>query len=102
MALIKCEECGKEISDTAKSCPNCGFVLSKKKQNNNDGGEVSSSAKWISLFIPIIGFVLYIINIGSNRKLARVCIVHSFLGVVCYFALWALIMIIKVIINGRA
>lgn len=24
MALVKCAECGKEISDTAKACPNCG------------------------------------------------------------------------------
>ena len=24
MALIKCYECSKEISDTAKSCPHCG------------------------------------------------------------------------------
>ena len=28
MALIKCEECGKEISDKAKSCPNCGCPIS--------------------------------------------------------------------------
>ena len=27
MALIKCPECGKEISDTAKSCPNCGYMI---------------------------------------------------------------------------
>ena len=25
MALIKCSECGKEISDKAKLCPHCGF-----------------------------------------------------------------------------
>ena len=25
MALIKCNECGKEISDTAKACPHCGY-----------------------------------------------------------------------------
>lgn len=25
MALIKCHECGKEISTSAKSCPSCGF-----------------------------------------------------------------------------
>jgi hypothetical protein len=24
MALIKCKECGNEISDTARSCPRCG------------------------------------------------------------------------------
>ena len=27
MALIKCPECGKEISDAAESCPNCGYPI---------------------------------------------------------------------------
>lgn len=27
MALIKCPECGKDVSDTAKSCIHCGYVL---------------------------------------------------------------------------
>ncbi|MBE6244151.1 MAG: zinc-ribbon domain-containing protein [Bacteroidales bacterium] len=27
MALIKCKECGKEISDLAASCPHCGAPL---------------------------------------------------------------------------
>lgn len=27
MALIKCPECGKEISNNAKTCPNCGHRL---------------------------------------------------------------------------
>ena len=31
MALIKCSECGKEISDKAKMCVNCGA----KAKNNN-------------------------------------------------------------------
>lgn len=30
MALINCLECGKEISDKAASCPNCGAVVKKK------------------------------------------------------------------------
>lgn len=25
MALIKCAECGKEVSETARQCPNCGY-----------------------------------------------------------------------------
>lgn len=29
MALIKCKECGKEISDNAKQCPHCGVELKK-------------------------------------------------------------------------
>lgn len=36
MALITCPECGKEISDKAKVCPNCGAPTPsaiKKKEN---------------------------------------------------------------------
>ena len=32
MALIKCPECGKEISDKAKKCPNCACSLKKNKK----------------------------------------------------------------------
>lgn len=31
MALIKCPECGRDVSDMAKSCPNCGYVLPNKR-----------------------------------------------------------------------
>ena len=27
MAMIKCPECGKEVSDKAKTCPNCGCPI---------------------------------------------------------------------------
>ena len=27
MALILCEECGKEVSDKAAACPNCGAPI---------------------------------------------------------------------------
>lgn len=36
MALIKCQECGKEISDKAKACPFCGCPL----ENMTIGGTV--------------------------------------------------------------
>lgn len=47
MALIKCPECGKEISDQATSCPNCGYPINNTKkemaenpQSNSDDAEV--------------------------------------------------------------
>ncbi|MBS5080492.1 MAG: zinc-ribbon domain-containing protein [Clostridiales bacterium] len=30
MAIIKCPECAKEISDKAKSCPQCGCPINEK------------------------------------------------------------------------
>lgn len=34
MALINCPECGKQISDKALSCPNCGFPIQTNSQEN--------------------------------------------------------------------
>ena len=33
MALVKCVECGKEVSDKANACPNCGCPLSAMSTN---------------------------------------------------------------------
>lgn len=30
MALITCKECGKQVSDSAKTCPGCGAAVPKK------------------------------------------------------------------------
>ena len=27
MALIKCPECGRDVSDSAITCPNCGRII---------------------------------------------------------------------------
>lgn len=32
MALIKCKECGKEFSDMADACPNCGYNPTRAKE----------------------------------------------------------------------
>ena len=36
MALIKCPECGRDVSDSAITCPNCGYPL---KQNQEEEKE---------------------------------------------------------------
>lgn len=33
LALIKCPECNKEVSDKAVSCPNCGFPISSTQNS---------------------------------------------------------------------
>ena len=35
MALIKCEECGNEISENAKICPNCGAKNKIREKKDN-------------------------------------------------------------------
>ncbi len=35
MALITCPECGKEVSDQAEACPNCGYPIAKKYEKKD-------------------------------------------------------------------
>ena len=50
MGLIKCPECGNEISDKAQSCPKCGYPLSEQKKDMIEGKSVSSQAKRTWMF----------------------------------------------------
>jgi predicted nucleic acid-binding Zn ribbon protein len=61
MALVKCPECGKEISSQASSCPNCGY---KKKQ------EIKFNKSKIIIpiifLLVIVGVVLVVKHINSS------------------------------------
>lgn len=75
MALIKCPECGKEISDKAGKCPHCGYQLQKEKGvvNSNANEEKTSDiftkrrkiAIILSTVIIAIGTMMFFI-IGNN------------------------------------
>ncbi len=56
MALIKCKECGKEISDTLNVCPNCGIEIKKANITNNNKNNHNLYGK-----IDILLFILLMI-----------------------------------------
>lgn len=58
MALIKCPDCGKEVSEHAITCPNCGYPIAKYKMNTN-----SNTKRLINNKIPIRKYIKYIIPI---------------------------------------
>lgn len=65
MALINCPECGKEVSDMATACPNCGMPINKNNASNEvQKVEVTnqdySSGKKTGLIIVVIGVILLI------------------------------------------
>jgi len=78
MALVKCSECGKEVSDKAVACPFCG---------NPVGGtpvtiELTSKKwkKWV-----IVAFVLWFIAlcfIGSNASFALLLFIIGFITLI--------------------
>ena len=68
MALINCPECKKEISDKAKSCPNCGYELTPKRVSEKEilkkkGG--SGCGTWV-IIAGVIIFILYLIGSSGD------------------------------------
>jgi RNA polymerase subunit RPABC4/transcription elongation factor Spt4 len=51
LALIPCKECGKEISDKAVTCPNCGVPVPIIDQSNLDSSSLGKT-KIASPLIP--------------------------------------------------
>ena len=65
MSLIKCPDCGKEISSHAETCPHCGYPLKKKDPVNpiyEEEFESRTRGCFIGSAIAAILGVLYIIG----------------------------------------
>ena len=59
MVLIKCCECGSEISDKALVCMNCGKSI---KCNNNNTIEKKIVLKNMILLVSIITFIIFLLK----------------------------------------
>lgn len=89
MALIKCPECGNQISDKAESCPKCGYELNKKETPTTSDNKVASSfmnkgnIKYILIILAIIvaGF-LFLIKIITILEQVQVALVQEELELV--------------------
>lgn len=54
MALINCQECGREYSDTAKACPHCGFTQKKATRWGCSGPFLLTISIAFAIFIMIV------------------------------------------------
>ena len=68
MALIKCSECGKKISDKAKSCPNCGCPIIKEKKRKKSKSKSKRRNLYFLITICIIVFGITLFLILKNNK----------------------------------
>lgn len=61
MALIKCNECGKEISDKAKVCPHCGYEI--KEENKQLKSKFNTGIKiWLILCVVACFSYYFLVN----------------------------------------
>ena len=80
MALIKCPECGKEFSDTATTCPHCGYSPKTIEYGTELGKGIKEGLKGLNTvaspkkkstcikltLIPFVAMIVMIIGGESN------------------------------------
>ncbi len=86
MALIKCNECGHEMSSSATTCPHCGAPQQSNKPNN-------SNSKAYAIIASIVGVVSGVIAglmsdyIGSHGGSIQEQNTASHLTILCVISL---------------
>jgi ribosomal protein L37E len=79
MALVVCPECGKEISDKAKSCPNCGYVMNEKigyVKNPYKGKKITI----VGFLIALCGAIFFNNNLETMFTFLTVGILTTIVG----------------------
>lgn len=67
MALINCKECGKEISDKADKCPNCGFDIKTEKTKKSAKG-----CAWVFAALAAIIFIAIAMDNNSGTSIENI------------------------------
>lgn len=68
MSLINCKECGKEISESAGSCPHCGFTNSCENPGTGSNGKTIKCPKCGSSDLQAISDVK-----GKGASFWKIC-----------------------------
>jgi ribosomal protein L37E len=121
VALIKCKECGKEISDQADACPHCGFSFGKErneeetKEKNDRHASLPGPrirllgilflATWALIAICSIGWLIYtkfIDNTGGHFGTGLLIIFTTALGVFGLLVVIGTAMFVRGSLVGRA
>lgn len=74
MALMKCPECGKDVSDRAVSCPNCGCPISldtnigieKNTEDNEMKVKMNTKYMIISYIVFVVALICVFVFVNMN------------------------------------
>ena len=102
MAMINCPDCKNKVSDTAISCPHCGYILKETDQKKNKADKevvILLKRKLATYYLDIILiFLSWCLSFLAIKNLKALYGTIP-LGIIC--TLWCLSSIIKIRKNNR-
>lgn len=94
--VMYCKNCGKEISIDAKICPKCGYNLKGRVSTVDSFTNFVICA--VSFFIPIVGFILWVVLRNENNNKAKNALIASCIGLFMSFLLTLLVIVFVVVV----
>ena len=98
MALIKCPECGTEVSDLAESCPKCAYPIAGGGTSQAHSGKIQTIEKTgkflklqllISALLFILGFIVMSAKINGGSQWAALFVVIGLIWhIMVRFKIW--------------
>ena len=90
--FMYCHQCGKEVNEESKFCPNCGTQLTQTQksyqpiQTNVVSSEDAPSMGFaiLSFFIPIVGLILFLVWKDEFPQKSKSCLKGLISGIVAY------------------
>lgn len=76
MAIIKCPECGQDISDQAGKCVHCGYPLKRSKQPSTKGTH-NKVFLFIAIPLLVVAVVFLVLGIMANNSQTRKCFFNN-------------------------
>lgn len=67
MTLIKCAECGKDVSDKAINCPNCGYPISPSRPAGFAPVLIEQTGKETKMLI-LLSVIIFLIGLALMGK----------------------------------
>jgi len=80
--MAYCKNCGKEVSEFAANCPECGSAQTKQNQNRNVSVVDNGGFGWglLGFCIPLVGLILWIIWKDEKPNTAKSLITGAAIG----------------------
>jgi uncharacterized membrane protein YdbT with pleckstrin-like domain len=116
MALIKCQECGREVSDQAEACPHCGHPAPEGGASETILHDVAPSMIWthpikslIAILLILTGITVLVLSMAAPAILGGVSpdmaiiggVLLLAIGFIAMFVIWLMCRSVQLTVTNR-